>query len=114
MCQATLHTGRIRLVPLSDEHFEHEVKLDSDPEAMSYLGNGRARTREDVERLHHRRFATAQRVPGLGFWAGFVDGEFVGWWILKPLERADQEPVEGQARVPALAPLLAQRTGERR
>jgi len=99
MYQATLHTGRIQLVPLSDEHLEHEVDLDSDPEVMRYLGNGRARTREEVERLHRHRLAAARRVPGLGFWAGLVDGEFVGWWILEPPQRTDQGPVEGQAEL---------------
>lgn len=99
MCQATLHTGRIRLVPLSDAHLEQEVDLDSDPEVMRYLGNGRARTRDAVERLHRRRLAAGRRVPGLGFWVGFVDDEFVGWWILEPRERADQGPVEGQAEL---------------
>ncbi len=94
---ATLHPGRIRLVPLSDAHLEQEVDLDSDPEVMRYLGNGRARTGEEVERLHRRRLAAARRVPGLGFWVGFVDDEFVGWWILEPPDRADQGPVEGQA-----------------
>ncbi|GAA3443806.1 GNAT family N-acetyltransferase [Planomonospora venezuelensis] len=99
MSQATLRTGRIRLVPLSDEHLEHEVELDADPEVMRYLGNGRARTREEVEILHHRRLAVAGRVPGLGFWAGLVDGRFVGWWILEPPERTDQGPAEGQAEL---------------
>lgn len=99
MGQSPLHTGRIRLVPLSDEHLEHEVDLDSDPEVMRYLGNGRARTPEQVETLHQARLAAARRVPGLGFWAGFVDGEFVGWWILEPPERADQGPVDGQAEL---------------
>jgi hypothetical protein len=32
--QATLHTERITLVPLGDEHLELEVELDSDPEVM--------------------------------------------------------------------------------
>ena len=99
MPQATLQTDRIRLVPLSDEHLEHEVELDSDPEVMRYLGNGCARTREEVEVLHRHRLATASRVPGLGFWAGFVDGEFVGWWILEPPERVDQGRVDGQAEL---------------
>jgi RimJ/RimL family protein N-acetyltransferase len=99
MPQATLQTRRIRLVPLSDEHLESEVELDSDPEVMRYLGNGRARTREEVEGFHRRRLATANRVPGLGFWAGLVGGEFVGWWILEPPERHDQGPVDGQAEL---------------
>ncbi|MFE3455794.1 GNAT family N-acetyltransferase [Nonomuraea sp. NPDC059194] len=97
MSQATLGTSRILLVPLSDEHLEHEIELDSDPEVMRYLG--RARTREEVEDYHRRRLAAAGRVAGLGFWAGFVDGEFVGWWILEPPARADQGPVEGQAEL---------------
>jgi RimJ/RimL family protein N-acetyltransferase len=99
MPQATLRTSRIRLVPLADEHLEYEVELDSDPEVMRYLGNGRARPREEVEALHRHRLAAASRVPGLGFWVGFVGGAFVGWWILEPPERADQGPVEGQAEL---------------
>jgi RimJ/RimL family protein N-acetyltransferase len=97
--QAMLQTSRIRLAPLADEHLEYEVELDADPEVVRYLGTGRARTREEVAVLHRQRRAAASRVPGLGFWAGFVDGAFVGWWILEPPERADQGPVEGQAEL---------------
>lgn len=99
MGQATLQTERIRLVPLAEEHLEHEVELDSDPEVMRYLGSGRPRTRQEVEALHKRRLATARSVPGLGFWAGFVEGTFVGWWILEPPARADQGSSEGQAEL---------------
>lgn len=98
MTQATLTTDRIRLVPLADEHLEHEVELDSDPEVMRYL-TGRARTRQEVEDLHLRRLATAGRMPGLGFWVGFIDGQFIGWWILQPPERVDQGAVQGQAEL---------------
>ncbi|WP_432930373.1 GNAT family N-acetyltransferase [Microbispora sp. CA-135349] len=98
MSQATLRTDRITLVPLSDEHLEHEVELDADPEVMRYLA-GRARSREEVDNFHRRRLAAAERVAGLGFWAGFMDGQFVGWWILQPPERPDQGPVEGQAEL---------------
>jgi RimJ/RimL family protein N-acetyltransferase len=99
MAQATLRTDRILLVPLTDEHLEYEVELDSDPEVMRYLGDGRARTRDQVEAQHRQRIAAADLVPGLGFWVGFVAGEFVGWWILEPPERADQGPFEGQAEL---------------
>lgn len=97
MSQATLHTARIRLVPLADEHLDHEVELDADPEVMRYLGP--ARTRAEVEEFHRRRLAVADQVPGLGFWAGFVDSDFVGWWILEPPQRPDQGPVQGQAEL---------------
>ncbi|MDT4987973.1 MAG: hypothetical protein QOI74_2067 [Micromonosporaceae bacterium] len=99
MSQATLRSDRILLVPLSDEHLGYEIELDADPEVMRYLGNGRARTRTEVEVLHRRRLAVASRGDGLGFWVGFVDGEFVGWWILQPPERADQGPARGQAEL---------------
>ena len=99
MSQATLRTSRITLVPLADEHLEHEIELDADPEVMRYLGTGRARTREEVEELHRARMAVATRVPGLGFWTGLVDGDFVGWWILEPPERAEQGPVDGNAEL---------------
>jgi len=97
--QATLHTSRLTLVPLAEEHLDHEVELDSDPEVMRYLGNGTARGRAEVQRQHRRRLAAAGRVPGLGFWVGFESGEFVGWWILEPPERTDQGSVEGQAEL---------------
>lgn len=97
--QATLRTRRLILVPLAEDHLDHEVELDSDPEVMRYLGNGTARSRSEVERYHRNRLAAAESVPGLGFWVGFEGGQFVGWWILEPPERADQGPVEGQAEL---------------
>jgi len=95
--QPTLQTERITLVPLADEHLEHEVELDSRPEVMRFL-TGRARTRDEVEPIHRRRLAIAREAPGLGFWSGFVAGEFVGWWILEPAERAEQLR-DGQAEL---------------
>ena len=98
--QATLRTDRLSLVPLAEEHLDYEVELDSDPEVMRYLGNGKPRSRADVQRYHRDRLAAATLVPGLGFWVGFLhSGQFVGWWILEPPQRPDQGPVEGQAEL---------------
>jgi RimJ/RimL family protein N-acetyltransferase len=87
--QQILQTERITLVPLADRHLEWEVELDSNPEVMRYL-TGRPSSREEVEISHARRMAAAQKVDGLGFWAGLVDDEFVGWWILQPAHGPDQ------------------------
>ena len=95
--QKSLQTARLHLVPLSDDHREHEVELDSDPEVMRYLS--RARTRPEVETSHSRRMAIGRHAPGFGFWAGFRSGDFVGWWLLEPPTRTDQGPVEGQAEL---------------
>ena len=99
MSQATLRSERLALVPLSDEHLEHETELDSDPEVMRFLGSGRARTRDEVRALHHRRLSVARRTPGLGFWAGFEGDQFIGWWILEPPEGEPHTSAEGRAEL---------------
>jgi RimJ/RimL family protein N-acetyltransferase len=96
--QAILRTERLTLVPLSDEHLELEIELDSDPEVMRYL-TGQGRTREQVLAAHQMRLATAEPLPGFGFWVGFADGNFVGWWLLEPPGWTEQKPVEGQAEL---------------
>jgi RimJ/RimL family protein N-acetyltransferase len=96
MAQPRLHTERLGLVPLADEHLAFEIELDSDPEVMRYI-TGRALSRVEVERTHRRRLAAAHEVPGLGFWAGFADDKFIGWWILRPPNGPDQPRIAGEA-----------------
>jgi RimJ/RimL family protein N-acetyltransferase len=95
MAQATLTTSRLSMVPLAPEHLEHAVELDSDPEVMRYLSQGPS-SRETIERAHRRRLEIARRAPGLGLWVGSTDGEFVGWWLLRPREPV---PVEGEVEM---------------
>ena len=97
--QAVLRTSRLSLVPLAEEHLRYEVELDADPQVMRYLGRGTARDPDEVAFYHQHRLAAAEPVPGLGFWAGFTAGEFVGWWVLEPPGRPDQGPVAGQAEL---------------
>lgn len=98
MPQPTLHSARLTLAPLGDEHLEDEVALDADPEVMRYL-TGRARTRDEVVAQHAGRVERGHLVDGLGFWAGTVDGEFVGWWILAPGTGPDGATVRGVAEL---------------
>ncbi|WP_432950850.1 GNAT family N-acetyltransferase [Kribbella sp. CA-253562] len=98
MEQPNLRTARLELVPLGDEHLEWEVLLDSDAEVMRYLG-GRARPREQVEAAHRLRLEDARKNPGLGFWVGFDDDGFVGWWLLRPPYGPDQPKVPGEAEL---------------
>ncbi|MCE0536315.1 GNAT family N-acetyltransferase [Kineosporia rhizophila] len=85
MPQAPLSTARLLLTPLAPEHLDHEIELDTDPQVMRYLFNGRPRPRADIVEAHHRRLVVAQDHPGLGYWTGFLDGAFVGWWVLLPV-----------------------------
>lgn len=91
----TLHTPRLTLAPLTDEHLDLEYELDSDPEVMRYL-TGRPATRAEVEQAHLRRKNVA---PGFGFWMGFANENFIGWWILRPPHGPDQPDVEGEAEL---------------
>jgi RimJ/RimL family protein N-acetyltransferase len=91
-----LKTPRLQLVPLAAHHLEYELELDSDPQVLRYL-YGRALTRGEALAAHRRRLAAGRRRPGLGFWVGFQDSEFVGWWILQPPHGPDQPQVDGEA-----------------
>ncbi|WP_232661176.1 GNAT family N-acetyltransferase [Pseudonocardia sp. TRM90224] len=96
MPQPTLHTERLLLVPLAEQHIELEVELDSDPEVMRFL-TGRASTRAEVLASHARRMALGRQVDGLGFWMAFeapkgdpAGDEFVGLMMLPPAHGPDQ------------------------
>lgn len=95
MSQAKLETSRLLLVPLAEEHLEFMVELDSDPEVIRYLAHGPS-NRETTEQAHRHRLEIAQRAPGMGLWAGFTTGQFVGWWLLRPREPT---PVEGEVEL---------------
>ena len=85
-------------MPLAPEHLEHEILLDTDPQVMRYLFNGRPRAREDILWSHRRRLDVAKEHPGLGLWIGFLDGAFVGWWLLQPVLDGDR-PRPGEAEI---------------
>lgn len=89
--QATLRTARLELVPLSSEHSEFTKKLDMDPAVMKYVGFGRPFTAEEATQSHTWLLDCAKSVAGLGTWAGFVEGDFVGWWILAPVPNTETE-----------------------
>lgn len=96
MPQPTLTTDRITLVPYAEEHRDLDARMNADPEVMRYLF-GRAATPEEAAASHARRLAAGRKIDGLGFWAGEVDGELVGWWCLQPAHGADQPDDPGVA-----------------
>jgi RimJ/RimL family protein N-acetyltransferase len=99
MPQATLRTARLDLVPLRDDHLDHEIELDSDPEVLRYLFS-RGRSRAEVEVDHRARMARADNTDGLGVWAGFLRSTpetFVGLWMLQPPHGPSQPEVPGEA-----------------
>jgi RimJ/RimL family protein N-acetyltransferase len=74
----SLRTARMRLDPLTLDHIDLLVGLDSDPEVMRYINGGKPSSRREVE-------ATVR--AHLGYrWAAFTDREsdFVGWFSMRP------------------------------
>jgi RimJ/RimL family protein N-acetyltransferase len=76
----TLHTARLRLEPVTDDHLPLMVELNSDPEVMRYL-TGRAATPEETyAEWERRRAERSDEGRRLGYWAGFEGRYFAGWW----------------------------------
>ncbi|HEX2773186.1 MAG TPA: GNAT family N-acetyltransferase [Micromonosporaceae bacterium] len=84
-----LTTARMDLRPFTSDDLDHLVELDSDPEVMRFLGNGRPTPRATVEReMLPRATRWYDRLGGPAFWAA-IDrgtGDFLGWFELRPLE----------------------------
>ncbi|HYH35245.1 MAG TPA: GNAT family N-acetyltransferase, partial [Nocardioides sp.] len=67
----TLLTDRLRLDPLTPEHTDLLVELDSDPEVLRLIF-GRALSRDEVVLEHlPRRLRPEGPARGIGYWAGF-------------------------------------------
>lgn len=93
MSRPILNTSRIELSPMTSEHLPLLHRLDSDPEVMRFI-LGRARTPEEIDAFWRPKCADAiADAAGLGWWVGFHDGDFLGWWDLSPHTAEDADAV---------------------
>ena len=82
-----LETERLRLRHVVPDDLERLVALDSDPEVTRYTSYGEPTPRERYEReILPYWLAYYESTPLLGYWAAEarVDGEFLGWFHLRP------------------------------
>jgi RimJ/RimL family protein N-acetyltransferase len=103
MAQPVLHTERLVLDPLADEHLDLEIALDSDAEVLRYLFP-RGQTPAETQARHELRMARGRQVDGLGMWMGFLDdarprdaASFVGLFMLTPPHGPSQPQEPGLA-----------------
>lgn len=85
-------TERLLLRKIGEEDFDDLLALDSDPAVMRYINGGKPSTRADVETYMPRILAWAGDDP-VGFYAGICEGEWVGWFHLRP-SIADEAALE--------------------
>jgi RimJ/RimL family protein N-acetyltransferase len=86
MTQAVLITKRLQLEPVGDEHLDLLGELNADPQVMRFVC-GRGRTVDETgEEWVQRRGPQSDPERGLGYWVGFTDAGFVGWWSASSFE----------------------------
>ena len=90
-----LETDRLRLRPVNIDDIDLLVDLDSDPEVMKYITDGKPQTKEHYEKAVPALFRYMEKNSGLGLWVAYLKGtnEFIGWYILKHL------PDDGEVEV---------------
>lgn len=92
-----LETERMNLRRLTDADTENLIALDSDPAVMRFLGNGQPTPRLVIERgTLPRMLGCYDRYAGLGYWAAESksEGEFLGWFELRPQGNGPFDEVE--------------------
>ncbi|KAH8131696.1 hypothetical protein FP744_10009260 [Trichoderma asperellum] len=89
MALPTMQTSRLCLCPLAERNRDDLIDLDSDPQVMKYVHNGRPLTQEEAIQDHQERLSASRQVPGLGYWAGYLDDAFIGWGALAPVQSGD-------------------------
>lgn len=88
-----LETDRLILREFAKEDAELLIDLDSDPEVMRYLTNGKP---SDPEVVRNRMIPDLLRFyecyEGLGFWAAIEKetNQFIGWFLLRPAKDPSQ------------------------
>ncbi|KQV62964.1 hypothetical protein ASC64_17950 [Nocardioides sp. Root122] len=75
-----LSTRRLALRPVGVEDEDLMIDLNSDPAVMTYILGRPATPDETAAEWRRRLDHQSDAGRGLGYWAGFVAGSFVGWW----------------------------------
>lgn len=77
-----LTTHRLRLVPVSHQDLERMRILNAEEAVMRNL-TGRPSTTEETDAEWRQRLAErSDHERGLGYWSGWHETAFVGWWGL--------------------------------
>lgn len=95
MIKQVLHTARLRMEPMNQQHYDGMRAMDTDPQVMRYISPGVIKSVEDTQ-------ATIERIQGrwqqygFSWWALMLAGtdEMVGAACLQHLANEDGAPLE--------------------
>ena len=82
----TLTTDRLVLRPVEAGDLALMVALNSDPAVMTFIRGRPATPDESATEWRQRLDHQSDPRRGLGYWAGFQAGAFVGWWSASSFE----------------------------
>jgi RimJ/RimL family protein N-acetyltransferase len=82
----SLSTGRLVLRPVGVGDLDLMVDLNSDAAVMTYVRGRPASSDESAAEWRQRLAHQSDAGRGLGYWAGFEAGTFVGWWSASSFE----------------------------
>src|SRR5687767_9756338 len=89
-----LETSRVMLREVQDSDFLLFEDLDSDPEVMTYLTDGRPSSPDDIKAGMERIKAMNQRYQGkFGLWIAIekTSNEFIGWFLFRPCKKHPED-----------------------
>jgi RimJ/RimL family protein N-acetyltransferase len=80
-----LETLRVELREFVTDDLPDEIRLDTDPRVMKYIGSGKPATPDDVAAAIRRMRRNYALYPGLGNWHASRrdNGAYIGWFSLK-------------------------------
>jgi len=81
-----LSTDRLVLRPVEVSDLDLLVDLNSDPAVMTFIRGRPATPDETAAEWQQRLDRQSDSARGLGYWAGFDAGSFVGWWSASSFE----------------------------
>jgi len=86
-----LETERLRLRVICSNDLNRILQLDGDPQVMRFIGEGKPRTLEDVEKKMEKMLRYCEEHPGLGTWLiETKNRNFIGSACLKHLDDTDE------------------------
>lgn len=82
-----VETERLRIRQMRMEDYDNLYALDSDPEVMRYISDGKPMEAKAIRKVLEKILARYEEWKVYGVWAAELKttGQFIGWFALKPL-----------------------------